>query len=126
MHDTHLYKIRKGFNKYLGNQLREERKKNYLSIKQVSRKIGVHPNTLYNYEKGDREIKAYDLYLIAEYYGIPPGLFFPLSTIDDDEKELLKSLRQMEKQERTETISILIGILDFIKRKRKAERRTPA
>ena len=57
-------------NKSFGQRLKELRTKNNETQQQASEVIGIHINTLKNYEKGDRVPNANELIKIKNHYNV--------------------------------------------------------
>ena len=62
-------KSRDNFNKLLGKRLKFGRVARGMTQTKVARQIGVTFQQVQKYEKGDNEIKAFDLFRVAEYLG---------------------------------------------------------
>lgn len=80
------------WNEELGRKLREAREahsrklnRRYwdkLTIAEVSRELGVHANTLNNWELGKKNIAARDLERLARYYELPYAELVPAGDVD--------------------------------------------
>ena len=55
-----------------GNNMRVERVTRFWSIRTVASSIGVHPNTLARWERGEAEPSANGLLKLAHLYGVTP------------------------------------------------------
>lgn len=62
-------KSRDDFLKAISSNLHQMREDLGISLNELSSVVGIHPNTLMNYEWGKTMPSAYNLYLIANYYG---------------------------------------------------------
>lgn len=51
------------------NNMRLERVKRFLTLNQVAKSVGIHPNTLARWERGEAEPTARNLIELARYYG---------------------------------------------------------
>ncbi|MFD2792540.1 helix-turn-helix domain-containing protein [Promicromonospora vindobonensis] len=54
----------------LGRQIKAERSAAGLTLEELSARIGVHKNTLHNYEKGEREMTYGVLAALAHEFGL--------------------------------------------------------
>lgn len=72
-------------NKYVGNRIREERKKRRLSQKEVGEKIGVKHNTISSYENATNSPDQDTLFRIAREFSIKvDDLFPPMDSVDQN------------------------------------------
>ena len=84
----------KVYEKMIGIGIRERRRENNMSKKELAEKIGVRPQQLQKYEEGD-QISAGRLFVIAQTLETPIEVFFPPSeTAKEIEKKMLLSKKQ--------------------------------
>lgn len=50
------------------NNIRELRKKHGMSVDELADKMGVHTNTVYNWERGDTEPKSSQICVLSEIF----------------------------------------------------------
>ncbi|WP_197046692.1 helix-turn-helix domain-containing protein [Oceanobacillus salinisoli] len=74
-------------NKYVGNKIREYRRKNRLNQTQLGEKIGVKQNTIAGYERGESELNYENLHKLANVFEIGIGDLFPPTQSQDNEYE---------------------------------------
>src|SRR5690625_5253159 len=63
--------------RYVGNKIKEYRKKKNLSQTELGKVIGVNQNTITGYEKGEWEIGYDNLFKLAEFFDVTVDDFFP-------------------------------------------------
>lgn len=68
---------KKDLSRYVGNKIREYRKRKRLTQKQLGERIGVKHNTISSYESGTNEPEQDMLFAIAEHLGISINDLFP-------------------------------------------------
>ena len=54
------------------NNMRAERARNNLTLKQVADELNVHPNAISRWEKGEAEPRASSLIALCKLYGCSP------------------------------------------------------
>lgn len=83
----------KELKEFVGNRIREERKRRGLSQKELGEKIGVKHNTISSYEKGTNAPEQDALFGIARSLDITVDDLFPEREIDPNEGKFLDKLR---------------------------------
>ncbi len=86
-------KLEKQIDQLVCNRLRQLRCMNGLTQEAVGRELGVAPQQIQKYEKGENRMSAGKLFLLAEFYKVPMESFFPRQ----DAEEQLKQTRKLGK-----------------------------
>lgn len=76
---------------YVGNKLRELREGEGLTLKDVGNEIGIKPQTLSYYEKGERSINIDVLFELAQFYQVSIDYLFGLSDSPAPQRDMLES-----------------------------------
>lgn len=82
--------------KYVGNRIREERKKKRFSQKELGEKIGVKHNTISQYENATNAPEQDSLFKIARALNIKVDDLFPPMNIDDKSESFERALKMAE------------------------------
>ncbi|WP_225427292.1 helix-turn-helix domain-containing protein [Ligilactobacillus murinus] len=110
----------------MSNRIRELRNEQNLTLKELGEKVGLAPNTISQYETGDREPKLKTWIKLADFFDVPvsylQGLddsrdvnqisFFKISSYDD---ALEKCLSKKERDELSDIENKIIKV--YISRK---------
>lgn len=85
----------------IGLSIKELRKQQHISAERLAEVLGVHPSTIYRYEKGDIEKIPYTVLVpIAKVLGVSP---VDLLGLEDEqsvkEEHLLSSFRKMSPEQ---------------------------
>lgn len=72
--------------KYRGN-MRAERVRRGLSIEEVAKSVGMHPNTLNRWEHGEADPLAINLVNLAQLYGCTPEYLLGMTDKRDGRPE---------------------------------------
>jgi len=86
----------KDLKKYVGNRIREERKKSRLSQKELGEKIGVKHNTISQYENATNSPEQDSLFKIARALNIKVDDLFPPMNVDDKSESFERALKMAE------------------------------
>ncbi|MGO5027210.1 helix-turn-helix domain-containing protein [Mediterraneibacter faecis] len=76
---------------YVGNKLRELRKGRGLTLNDVGKEIGIKPQTLSNYEKGERSIDIDVLFELAQFYQVSIDYLFGLSGSPTPQRDMFEA-----------------------------------
>lgn len=93
--------------KYVGNRIREERKKMRFSQKELGEKIGVKHNTISQYENATNSPEQDSLFKIARALNIKVDDLFPPMDVDDKEENFERALKLAE--------GLDLGEINFLK-----------
>lgn len=85
--------------KYVGNKIREERKKKRISQKELGERIGVKHNTISQYENATNSPEQDSLFKIARALDIKVDDLFPPMDNDDNLERALKMAQGLEIKE---------------------------
>jgi len=97
----------KDLKKYVGNRIREERKRMRLSQKELGEKIGVKHNTISQYENATNSPEQDSLFKIARALDIKVDDLFPPMNVDDKSEIFERTLKMAEGLE--------LGEINFLK-----------
>lgn len=97
----------KDLKKYVGNRIREERKKMRFSQKELGEKIGVKHNTISQYENATNSPEQDSLFKIARALNIKVDDLFPPMDVDDKEENFERALKLAE--------GLDLGEINFLK-----------
>lgn len=86
-------KLEKQIDQLVGGRLRQLRCMNGLTQEAVGRELGVAPQQIQKYEKGENRMSAGKLFLLAEFYKVPMESFFPRQDVE----EQLRHTRKLNK-----------------------------
>lgn len=86
----------KDLKKYVGNRIREERKRSRLSQKELGEKIGVKHNTVSQYENATNSPEQDSLFKIARALNIKVDDLFPPMNVDDKSESFERALKMAE------------------------------
>lgn len=86
-------KLEKQIDQLVGGRLRQLRCMNGLTQEAVGRELGVAPQQIQKYEKGENRMSAGKLFLLAEFYKVPMESFFPRQDVE----EQLRQTRKLNK-----------------------------
>jgi transcriptional regulator with XRE-family HTH domain len=86
-------KLEKQIDQLVGSRLRQLRCMNGLTQEAVGRELGVAPQQIQKYEKGENRVSASKLFLLAEFYKVPMEAFFPRQDVE----EQLRQTRKLNK-----------------------------
>lgn len=70
-------------NKFVGQKIKEYRKKKGMNQTELGKKLGVKQNTVAGYEKGEWEVSYDNLFKLAEIFEISIDDLFPQTKSDD-------------------------------------------
>jgi transcriptional regulator with XRE-family HTH domain len=98
-------------NKYVGNKIREFRKRRNLTQKELGEKIGVKHNTISAYENGTNSPEQSALFKIARALDIKVDDLFPSTTEVNVAEELERALH-MAKDLRLNDIQLLKALIE--------------
>lgn len=103
----------------MSNRIRELRKKNKLTMKELGKQVGVVEGTISQYETGKRQPDIEMLSKLANYFGVTIDYLVggaesdhaeaPLSS---DEKIFLNYFRDMDPEERDMVTAVIKTIMD--------------
>lgn len=94
-----------------GKLIKQLRKERHISAETLAEKVGVHPATIYRYEKGDIEKIPYQVLVpIAEVLDVSPVDLLGLDVADKEER-LLTTFRALSPEEQDAAIVLLEGML---------------
>ena len=91
--------------KFVGLQLRKERKKRHLSLMDVSKDVGISYQQLQKYEQAKSRLTVSMLYRIVRLYGLDFGRFFEAIVIDTMKYSADKSINCVEENK---SVNVLI------------------
>ena len=95
-----------------GALIKQLRKEKHISAETIAERLGVHPATIYRYEKGDIEKIPYQILVpIAEILGCN---VLDLLGIDEEEKEarLLDSFHRLTPEQQEAVIVMVEGMVN--------------
>lgn len=72
-------------NKYVGNKIREYRKKKGMNQSELGKLLGVAQNTVAGYEKGEFEVSYDNLFKLTEIFNISIDDLFPPTNSENNE-----------------------------------------
>lgn len=79
-------------NKYVGNRIREERRRRRMSQKELGEKIGVKHNTISQYENATNSPDQDALFKIARAFSLKVDDLFPPMEIEDKNRNFERAL----------------------------------
>ncbi|TAF13107.1 MAG: XRE family transcriptional regulator [Alphaproteobacteria bacterium] len=83
-------KLEKQIDQLVGGRLRQLRCMNGLTQEAVGRELGVAPQQIQKYEKGENRMSAGKLFLLAEFYKVPMESFFPRQDVEEQLRQTRK------------------------------------
>lgn len=95
-----------------GALIKQLRKEKHISAEVLAERLGVHPATIYRYEKGDIEKIPYQILVpIAEVLGVSPLDLLGISD-QDRERRLLDSFHRLTTEQQEAVIVMVEGMLN--------------
>lgn len=88
-----IYQVEQALlNKYIGNKIKEFRKKKSLTQEELGKKIGVKHSTISSYERGLIDLSLTTLFTLAEIFEIKVDELFPPRENTTDHFDLTKGM----------------------------------
>ena len=97
-------------NKYIGNKIKEYRKKKNLTQDELGRKIGVKHSTISAYERGLVDLNLTTLFQLSDIFGVAVDDLFPERKTQTSHVQKTKDL--YSKNLKVGEIKVLLSIFD--------------
>lgn len=81
--------------RFIGEKIKEFRKKNNLNQSDLAKRIGVSNTSISEYERGNVNIDADTLFQIAEVFEIKVDDFFPARNVESSPIDLMNEIRNI-------------------------------